>query len=199
MENNFYVYIHFRKDNLQPFYVGKGKNIRFKEKKGRNEYWKRIVNKYGYFPQVMENNLTEEQAFVKEKFYIEVLGRENLCNMTDGGEGTSGVIRSQESKKKMSESMKGEKHNMYGKKHTEETKKKMSESRKGKKYTEELKKKIANSLKVKGLMTKKVINIKTNEIYESAKEVSFLFNIKYNNLIKYLTNKCKNKTDFKYL
>ena len=52
---------------------------------------------------------------------------------------------SEETKKKMSESHKGDKHHMYGKHHTEEAKKKMSESNKGKKHTEESKKKMSEN------------------------------------------------------
>jgi len=178
MQNNFYIYIHFRKDNLQPFYVGKGKGKRFLSNRSRNIYWKRIVNKYGYFPQIMENNLTEEQAFEREKFYIQILGRENLCNMTDGGDGSTGCIPSQETRKKMSENRKGEKNGFFGKKHTDEVMKKMSKN---------------------SFNAKKVINIKTNEIYKSAEELAKILNMKSDTLRAYLNGKLKNKTDFKYL
>jgi hypothetical protein len=44
-----------------------------------------------------------------------------------------GKHHSEETKKKMSASLKGEKHPFYGKHHSEETKKKMSEAKKGEK------------------------------------------------------------------
>ena len=74
---------------------------------------------------------------------------------------------SEETKKKISESLKGENHPFYGKHHTEETKQKMSEARKkyleeypealkgrnnpmfGKHHSEETKQKISESLKGK--------------------------------------------------
>lgn len=57
---------------------------------------------------------------------------------------------SEETKRKISESVKGEKNGFYGKKHSEETKKKMSESHKGKNRkpkSEEHKRKISSLLK----------------------------------------------------
>ena len=56
---------------------------------------------------------------------------------------------SEETKKKMSEARKGEKHPMYGKHRSEETKKKMSEANKGKHFSEEHKKKISEAQKGK--------------------------------------------------
>jgi len=182
--NNFYIYIHFRQDNLQPFYVGKGKGKRFLSNKSRNKYWKHIVNKYGYFPQIMENNLTEEQAFEREKFYIEVLGRENLCNLTDGGDGTSGFKHSEEWKKNHSFMMSGNKNPNHKNpwKHTIISKNKLSEKVKGKNNPN----------------AKKVINIETGIIYGCVKEVADLFNIYYLTLINNLSGKSKNKTPFRY-
>ena len=60
---------------------------------------------------------------------------------------------SEETKQKMSEAKKGEKHPLYGKQLSEETKRKMSEAKKGNKnmlgkhHTEETKRKIRNSSK----------------------------------------------------
>lgn len=56
-------------------------------------------------------------------------------------------LHSEETKKRISESLKGEKHYLYGQNHTEETKKKISESHKGKKCSEETKKKMSESQK----------------------------------------------------
>jgi hypothetical protein len=163
MKNKYYVYIHFRKDNLQPFYVGKGKGKRHLFKLNRNPHWKNIVNKVGYISQIMENNLTEEESFIRERFYIKVLGRENLCNMTDGGDGVSGYKHSSESKKKMSESIKGLIR-------SEESKKKMSESKKGMKFSEEHKKKLSESKKNMSEQTKKKMSDSKKNISEETKK-----------------------------
>lgn len=50
---------------------------------------------------------------------------------------------SEETKRKLSEKNKGEKHPMYGKSHSEETRKKISEKQKGRKLSEETRKKIS--------------------------------------------------------
>ncbi len=58
-----------------------------------------------------------------------------------------GIIRSEESKKKQGDSIRGKKHHNYGKKASEETIKKLSESHKGQKLSEESKKKQSDSIK----------------------------------------------------
>jgi hypothetical protein len=80
-------------------------------------------------------NTTEEWAHFIEMRLIDHYGRLNdgtgtLNNRTDGGEGSSGAARSEETKRKISEANKGNQH-CKGKIHTEETKQKMSESLKG--------------------------------------------------------------------
>jgi hypothetical protein len=153
LNNIYYVYIHYRKDNLQPFYVGKGKcNRAFGKGSNRSKYWNNIVKKHGVFVQIMERNLTEAEAFQREKFYIHVLGKNNLCNITDGGEGCSGMIPWN---KGVSFNV-GENNPMYGKtpwnkgkSHSDETKKIISLKRKGVKNSDETKKKISEKLKGK--------------------------------------------------
>jgi len=193
--------------------VGKGMGKRYKSKFKRNAYWKNIVNKVGYTPMIIQNFLTEEESFQLEKYYIQHFGRNNLCNMTDGGEGSSGCIPNEKTRKKFSENtigeknpMYGKKSAMYGKKHTEESKKKMSNKQKGEKHpmfgkihTEESKKKMSESRTGnKNPNSKKVINIETNEIYFCVREAANIFNINYNTLTAYLKGKLKNKTPFKY-
>jgi len=140
MENKFYIYAHINPLFNKIFYIGKGVNKRAWSKDGRNPHWNNTVNKYGYIIDILEENLSETEAFEKEKWYIKRLGKENLVNMTDGGEGNSGLKFSEESKKKISELHKG-------KKLSEETKKKMSESAKGREYSDEFKEKISKTLK----------------------------------------------------
>jgi NUMOD3 motif len=69
------------------------------------------------------------------------LGTGILHNLTDGGDGTSGAIRSDETRRKISEAMKGKTHSEESKKRmseasknpSEETRRKMSERQKGEK------------------------------------------------------------------
>jgi len=128
MSNNFYIYCHIRNDNLKPFYIGKGRGNRAWRKSKRNKYWNNIVKKHGYEVVILANNLEEDVALKLEKQFILCIGRENLCNMTDGGEGVSNP--SEVTRKKMSEVNKGN-TNRLGKTHTIENKRKISEANKG--------------------------------------------------------------------
>lgn len=105
-----YVYKHLRKDNGEVFYIGIGsKPSRINSKRSRNKYWHNIVNKYGMTSEIIEGDLTWEQACEREKYWISYYKRENLCNMTDGGEGTYGRFLSEETKNKISQSHMGKK------------------------------------------------------------------------------------------
>ena len=95
---------------------------------------------------------SEEEMCSDEQYYIKVFKTlwPNGYNLTEGGDG---VLPSEETRRKMSENhydCSGEKHPMFGKKHSEETKKKLSDSHKGqippnkgKPMSEEQKKKLS--------------------------------------------------------
>lgn len=64
IENNvYYVYLHRRGDNNEVFYVGKGKNGRYKSKAGRNNWWTNVVDKCGFSAEIVECGLSEQAAF----------------------------------------------------------------------------------------------------------------------------------------
>lgn len=101
------VYKHRRKDNGQVFYIGIGKSKRPYEKKDRNNYWHNTVNKYGYYVDVIIDCLCWEDACNWEIYLIGIygrkdLGRGQLVNMTDGGDGRHGAIASYETRVKIS-------------------------------------------------------------------------------------------------
>ena len=130
--NRFYTYAYLREDRT-PYYIGKGTGKRIFEKRKRccrpAKDKSRII--------FLKQNITEEEAFKHEIYMIAVFGRKDLGtgilhNRTDGGEGKSGVIRSEESKRKQGERMKGNTFGL-GKSHSKKTKRKMSESHKGEK------------------------------------------------------------------
>jgi hypothetical protein len=143
-----YVYKHIRKDTNEVFYVGIGKNKKRKNSKhSRSNHWHSIIKKTEYYSEVIEDDLSWECACEREIFWIKFYGRKDLnegklVNKTNGGEGNFGLIFSEESKKKISESLKG-------KKLSEEHKQKLSEAGKGRKYSDESKKKMSDSAKGK--------------------------------------------------
>lgn len=98
-----YVYIHFKESDLQPFYVGKG-SARLRDKNQNferafashlNSYWQNIVNKYGLIVQIVMSCKTDLEAQFWEKEIIKKIGRSNLTNLTDGGDGHCGIIISE--------------------------------------------------------------------------------------------------------
>lgn len=87
MENKYYIYFHINPLKNEIFYVGKGSGKRAYCKRRRNKHWNNIVSKYGYIIDIVETGLTEQLAFDREIYYIKKIGRDNLTNMTNGGEG----------------------------------------------------------------------------------------------------------------
>ncbi len=153
-----YVYRHIRLDKNEPFYIGIGSDSdgkckrAYQKKSRRNEIWKKIVSKTKYKVQILFDGLTWDEACQKEVELIALYGRIDknngtLCNLTDGGEGTLGIILSDESRKKISDANKGENSYWYGRNHKESSIIKMREIQKGKKLSEETKKKIGEKSK----------------------------------------------------
>ena len=146
------VYLHKRKDDNSVFYVGIGKTERrVNSKDSRNNHWKGIVNKYGYYAEVTHKDIIWEEALSIEKYLIEFYGRNdlgkgNLVNKTDGGEGF--INFSEETLKVIREKNIGRKHTketiekMKGRKLTKEHKQKLVAAHIGKKLSEEAKEKV---------------------------------------------------------
>jgi len=110
----FYVYIHRRVTDNRVFYVGKGRSSRGWKASGRNNLWHKVANKHGVVCEIVKDNLDEELSFTLEKDLISFYGRldlrtGHLVNFTDGGEGKSGSVVSEESIAKQQESAKNSK------------------------------------------------------------------------------------------
>jgi hypothetical protein len=104
--NKFYVYIHIRLDNMQPFYVGKGCGKRKISKLGRSKLWHDIVNKYGFKIEVIAEKLEEKEAYNIEKNIIyEYKKIYQLTNKTNGGGGSSGWKHTEITKMKQKEGL----------------------------------------------------------------------------------------------
>lgn len=129
----FYVYVHKRKTDGSIFYVGKGCGKRAWKKSDRNDWWKNIEAKHGRIVDIIKRDLTEDEAFAFEAEMVASIGRENLCNLTDGGEG--GKSPSEETRMKMSKARKGRPV-------SDETKEKMRILSTGRKHSDEAREKI---------------------------------------------------------
>ena len=108
---------------------------------------------------VVASGLTWEQAASEEMrlIYEYRSAGLDLTNMTDGGEGSIGVVRSEDYRSRLSKSHKGkifsEEHKeklaavWTGRKHSEETRLKMSKAQKGRVLSEETRRKISEARK----------------------------------------------------
>jgi hypothetical protein len=104
-------YYHKRLDTGEVFYVGIGTPSRPYEDKHRNNHWNNIVEKVGYEVILVEKNLSWDEACEWEKMRIKEIGRRDLglgplVNMTDGGEGTQGVLITEERRTNISSTTK---------------------------------------------------------------------------------------------
>jgi hypothetical protein len=132
--NEYYTYAYLREDGT-PYYIGKGIGYRITNNSSRKglkcpKDKSRVIK--------LKQNLTEDEAFKHEIYMISVFGRKDLGtgilhNRTDGGDGASGRIQSEKTKKLISKKLKKEGNPCYNKPHSQEHKQKISNSLKGKK------------------------------------------------------------------
>lgn len=150
-KNIYCLYYHINATKNHVFYVGIGTTKRAYSKNKRSSFWQNIVKKYNYVVNIVEENLYWNEACELEKSHIAKIGRRdkglgNLVNMTDGGDGPTGVIRSEETKRKCSDANKGKKFRL-GIKSSAEACKRISEAHKGITHSKETRKKLSESLK----------------------------------------------------
>jgi hypothetical protein len=224
-----YVYRHIRLDKNEPFYIGIGSDSDYKRANElrnarRNPIWHKIACKTEIEVEIVLDDLTYEDAIAKEIEFIGIYGRLDkgngiLSNLTDGGEGTLGVIVCEETKRKNSERFKGKGNPMYGKTHPRHLIEQIRLKNIGKKawnkgkknvYTIEQIKKMSEAKKgilawnkgkknVNGLgKAKIVINLESGIFYESCKEASEIYGYKHSTLKSKLNGINKNNTSLIY-
>ena len=207
-------------------YIGQGVNIynRYKKYKinsckGQTRLYNSIL-KYGWENHLFEiieecevEDLNSRERFWQDKY--DVLSEKGLnCKLTKTD--TQRIIYSEESRKKMSESQKGKKaseetkqkmrdsarrgveNQNYGRVMSEEQKNKIREANKGSKHLVGIVRSEETKQKIREAFSKLVICLETGIFYSSAKEASEVYNIKYDTLLGYLSNRRKNKTNLVY-
>ena len=122
-----------------------------------NKYFYRAIKKYGwenFTHEILFEELTREEACQKEVELIALYDSTNPnkgYNRSIGGDGPAGIIFSEETRAKISESKLGVKNPMYGKPMPESTRRKLSEKHKELCATEEGKVRMAQiRAKLKG-------------------------------------------------
>jgi hypothetical protein len=137
----FYVYVIFRPNGV-PCYVGKGKGKRWKTTwRKHNKALQNLMDRNGgSLPTVkIREGLTETEALETEIAFIRAIGRKKdggpLYNLTDGGEGQTGWVPSEETRERISASN-------IGRKMSESARQKMSIAGRGRSKSAEHKAKI---------------------------------------------------------
>lgn len=194
------IYQHIRKTDNTVFYIGIGNFKRPYVKTNRSNFWKNEVKKHGYIINILNNNLSFENAQESEIELIKIYGRRDLglgtlVNLTNGGDGSVGCKLSIETKLKISKAL-------IGKTVSLETRKKISENNKGKSKNVGVNNPRYGTKPLKNgnsPYTKKIINIITNQIWSCLKDCSEQNNIKKTTLAAWLNGQNKNISNFRYL
>jgi hypothetical protein len=141
----YYLYVHYRIDKMEPFYIGIGTSNKkddyyratcFKKRSG---FWKRVCNKTKYDVMIINESDNKQDILDKEINYIKIFGKRidktgTLVNFTDGGEGIRGYNN----------------HTM-----TLEGKAKIAESNRSRIISTETREKLRLALQARGIINKK--------------------------------------------
>ena len=193
---NYKVYVHINKFNNKK-YVGITKqnlNKRWQYghgyfNKGKTNYFWNAIQKYGWngFEHiVLDDNLTYDEANNKERYYIALYNSNNSkygYNLTLGGDGFCGQKRSEETKLKISNSLKEyykDKHSYwYGKKIPPEVIEKQKRTKKLNPYRHTKEWKLQHSKQLKGannVRSRPVRCINTGATFSNSREAAEYYN-----------------------
>jgi len=144
-EKRFYTYAYLREDGT-PYYIGKGTADRAYRDNGKPCSLPKDRNQII----ILKNNLFEEEAFKHEIYMIAVFGRKDMGTgilrnkSSGGGNSAEGRIVSKETRKKISDKLKGTTIPVN-------VRKKISQAGMGRVVTEETRRKISVALKSKNI------------------------------------------------
>ena len=180
MEKKFYVYVHRRLSDGTIFYVGKGSGRRLNETYGRSKHWQNVSKKNGWSAHIVSRFSQEQCAFSFEISLISYIGKKNLVNVTDGGDGVAGLIHDEASKKKMRGPRPDAKAWLKGRSAPDYLKEKWRKAKIGKKQSPEHAEKSRNNkfgVKIKdtskfNLEKRKPVKNSNGEFFESAAEAA---------------------------
>jgi len=176
-----YVYRHTKLGTNEVFYIGIGNRPKYGRaytRDGRNRWWNKVVSKYGFDVEILAHNLTWGEACEMEVILIDYYQRADCCggtlvNLTDGGDGMVGVLKTEESIEKWKKSnvgkQDGEKNIMFGK-------------TRGKHH-----------------LAKEVINLETGIFYDCALDACENLPIVYSTFKSKLNRKITNDTSYIYV
>lgn len=121
-----YVYIWRLETTKEVFYVGKGKNGRYKNTTKRSDEFKIVLQNNPCEVVILQKHLTNSEACKLEMLLIDYYRKYkhyNLLNKTKGGESGNYYVEWTEDKKEYLRLQKGERNPNFGHKWTEEMKK----------------------------------------------------------------------------
>ena len=187
----FYVYRHVRLDTYTPFYVGKGSGDRISRGgKNRNNYWRNISNKTKIKREVVKEFQDENDAYIFEKKLIELYKKYGFCeaNLTLGGKGGTGKNLSEESRRRISEKLKGSKLSV-------KTIEKLKAKRKNRKPRLGQKQSISER-RSKSLSVSKYKYCTPKGTFLVGKDAANIYSVSFNTILRWCKN---NKPGFKLL
>jgi hypothetical protein len=212
--NIYYVYAYLRKDGT-PYYIGKGKGRRHRAAHGVSV--PKDKNRIAF----LKENLSECEAFDLEKYYIQQYGRKDLGtgilrNLTDGGDGAAGAIRSDAFKENLSRARKGvprtaetiqqikentpvpmgEKNEMYGRKHSNATKELIRQKSLGRKYSKETNVKKGRPLALNGRAKKVMTPV---GMFTTITEAANSLNVCYHTILNRVKSKSAQFVDYYFV
>jgi hypothetical protein len=166
-----YIYRHIRLDKNEPFYIGIGTDSKYQRaysKQSRNIFWNRVVSKTDYEVEILLDNLTKDEAKIKEIEFIALYGKKIdktgiLTNISDGGDGNSGGKHTEEAKLKIGLSNKFKDYSKFDRSYmqTKEYKDKVSKINKGRKMPDSMREKTSERMKNRIVSAKEKDRLRT--------------------------------------